>query len=304
MGIRFTCDHCGERLNVKESLAGKRGVCPKCQGRINIPSLSVPSAEVVSQQAAATVAEPTGLSSSNASVELPLVKSTAETTLPAAIHQSPDRLWKVQSGDGQNEYGPAPGATLVTWVREGRIAPTMRLRREDWSDWREAQLVLPEAFPTATSGPAEKNATTLAASKGVATVGVGTAPAASSKGTPSDTATAPASTLSTTGSSAPMVSPLALPTQRKSAGDAPTNAGTATTAASVPALSFDPSAARTKARNRANTTALVVIAALVAILIPLSYMVWIVISRSTTQAPAADSAPAASESAAPPPKQG
>lgn len=51
MGIRFICPHCNRRLNVKSFLAGKRGFCPKCRGRIVIPyESSIP----VSQPTAAT----------------------------------------------------------------------------------------------------------------------------------------------------------------------------------------------------------------------------------------------------------
>lgn len=38
MGIRFSCPACGRSLNVKAELAGKRGRCPHCQGKIVIPS--------------------------------------------------------------------------------------------------------------------------------------------------------------------------------------------------------------------------------------------------------------------------
>ncbi|HEY5313958.1 MAG TPA: DUF4339 domain-containing protein [Pirellulales bacterium] len=37
MGIRFACPACGHVLNVKSDLAGKRGICPKCQARVDIP---------------------------------------------------------------------------------------------------------------------------------------------------------------------------------------------------------------------------------------------------------------------------
>ena len=37
MGIRFLCESCGKKLNVKSFLAGKRGVCPHCGGRVQIP---------------------------------------------------------------------------------------------------------------------------------------------------------------------------------------------------------------------------------------------------------------------------
>ena len=37
MGIRFNCPN-GHKLNVKEFLAGKRGVCPQCGAKFIIPT--------------------------------------------------------------------------------------------------------------------------------------------------------------------------------------------------------------------------------------------------------------------------
>lgn len=42
MGIKFTCPACGRALNVKAELGGKRGRCPKCQAKIDIPTESTP----------------------------------------------------------------------------------------------------------------------------------------------------------------------------------------------------------------------------------------------------------------------
>jgi hypothetical protein len=36
--ISVTCSHCGHTLSVKEKYAGKKGMCPKCQNTVNIPS--------------------------------------------------------------------------------------------------------------------------------------------------------------------------------------------------------------------------------------------------------------------------
>jgi len=40
MGIKFQCPNCGKGLNVKSNLAGKRGLCPHCRGRVLIPAES------------------------------------------------------------------------------------------------------------------------------------------------------------------------------------------------------------------------------------------------------------------------
>jgi len=37
MGIRFHCDHCGKRLNVKAAQAGEFCICPDCESEIQIP---------------------------------------------------------------------------------------------------------------------------------------------------------------------------------------------------------------------------------------------------------------------------
>jgi hypothetical protein len=39
MGIRFTCPN-GHKLNVKDHLAGKRGICPSCGTKFVIPSVA------------------------------------------------------------------------------------------------------------------------------------------------------------------------------------------------------------------------------------------------------------------------
>lgn len=38
MGIRVTCPNCNKQLNVKSFLAGKRGVCPECKTKFDIPA--------------------------------------------------------------------------------------------------------------------------------------------------------------------------------------------------------------------------------------------------------------------------
>jgi hypothetical protein len=69
MGIRFNCPN-GHKLNVKEFLAGKRGVCPQCGAKFIIPSpTDAPPAQV---------RQPVGVGQSQ-SVEI--------VTSPAPSHQ-------------------------------------------------------------------------------------------------------------------------------------------------------------------------------------------------------------------------
>ena len=63
MGIRFFCQACDKRLNVKVFLAGKRGVCPHCGAKVDIPweSQSAPAGVAASATAAPRSVSPTPL---------------------------------------------------------------------------------------------------------------------------------------------------------------------------------------------------------------------------------------------------
>ena len=75
MGIRFNCPN-GHKLNVKEFLAGKRGVCPQCGAKFIIP---MPATAVVTESP-----QPVGIGLSQ-SVEIPVAPGPS---LPAEIAPS------------------------------------------------------------------------------------------------------------------------------------------------------------------------------------------------------------------------
>jgi hypothetical protein len=56
MGIRFTCS-CGRELNVKDSLAGKRGKCPACGKTIQVPTAEQAARQVETPPLAAPAPE-------------------------------------------------------------------------------------------------------------------------------------------------------------------------------------------------------------------------------------------------------
>src|SRR5262245_50822769 len=72
MGIRFFCPN-GHKLNVKEHLAGKRGVCPQCGAKFSIP--------LPTDLQAADVAQPAGVGLSQ-SIEIP---TSPTANQPSAI---------------------------------------------------------------------------------------------------------------------------------------------------------------------------------------------------------------------------
>jgi GYF domain 2 len=154
MGIRFDCEHCGRTLNVKDFLAGKRGICPKCGGRIEIPATTAQSGSLSAAAAASN-----GNSASRA----------AEATLPAAvgatgpggmvspvgvaravdpIAEAPQAKWFVLPAGSTKNYGPAVGDAMRQWIREGRVAADALVWREGWSEWRKAAAAFPQLAAT------------------------------------------------------------------------------------------------------------------------------------------------------------
>ena len=168
MGIRFYCPN-GHKLNVKEKLAGKRGICPHCQVKLLIPQKSTrPSsreereqqdklaagaggnpndfdvfaddqtAEIASYDHFGNTPPYTGQTSAQFTTD-----STVAASVLASAFDNPDVVWYVQLPDGQR-FGPATLPIIQSWVRERRISPTMLVWREGWQDWLEAGLVFPE----------------------------------------------------------------------------------------------------------------------------------------------------------------
>lgn len=153
MGIKFDCAHCGRTLNVKDFLAGKRGICPKCGGRIEIPAATTdddpaggtptsaldgnPAQNMVMAAAAppmaAGVADPVGVAS-----------PVGMTGTVDPIAESPQAKWFVLPAGSTRNYGPALGDAMRQWIREGRVGTDALVWREGWSEWRKAAAAFPQ----------------------------------------------------------------------------------------------------------------------------------------------------------------
>lgn len=91
MGIRVFCPN-GHRLHLKSFLAGKRGVCPHCQAKFDIPSASDPAAEAAArhqrgQRAAGT--QEAQASPEPGDVELVVVRTAAAEPPPLPNRGAP-----------------------------------------------------------------------------------------------------------------------------------------------------------------------------------------------------------------------
>ncbi len=138
MGIRFRCHHCEKKLNIKRELAGRRGICPACQGRFRIPLQDCEFSGDVSES---WIASETALSQS---VGLALTQKTATATSSTKpLTESSLYLVKPPSG---GVYGPADLMTIEGWVAEHRITADTVIAPVGSNRWQSAGEYFPDAF--------------------------------------------------------------------------------------------------------------------------------------------------------------
>jgi uncharacterized protein YlaI len=167
MGIRFYCPDCGRRLNIKAFLAGKRGICPHCDSRVQIPlesqlPVDAPKYRPTSDgapvtPAAAALTATTGTRSANPVNRQPTDRPTTKDTSIDPIVESPDSVWYVRPSAG-GQYGPARGDVMRRWLSEGRVSADSMVWREGWEDWKLAGPMFPslEAVSSSTKPSAVK----------------------------------------------------------------------------------------------------------------------------------------------------
>lgn len=170
MGIRFYCPN-GHRLHVKSFLAGKRGICPHCTSRFQIPRESeIPrGAPKVRPNSIAAAGRTNGKQlvtsdSAESSVDaLDESKPVSQAVSPGndPIAEAPEAVWYVRPPSG-GQYGPAKGDVMRRWLAEGRVSADSLVWREGWSDWLTAGPVFPLLNPAYTAAAA---APTIVAAK-------------------------------------------------------------------------------------------------------------------------------------------
>ncbi|HEX4128961.1 MAG TPA: DUF4339 domain-containing protein [Pirellulales bacterium] len=153
MGIRFACPNCGGSMNVKEHLAGRRGICKHCQGKVEIPLGST-----IDRQGR-PLSTGTGGGGSGAQGASVAVASAAPAAVPSAaamidpIAEAPALQWYVLPPGGGAQYGPAAGDLFRMWIAEGRVSGDALVWRQDWPEWRRAGDVLPQLVTTPLAVP-------------------------------------------------------------------------------------------------------------------------------------------------------
>lgn len=174
MGIVSFCPQ-GHRIKVKDSLAGKKGVCPTCGARFRIPLASVeppaagggatplPEAKVVSLDATIAArlprvlllnrepepARPEAIGSVNdvrrepGEEEVELV--VEEVRRHPLIAARPDLAWCL-AVPGGTASEPMSADAMQAWLDSGRATGNELVWRADWSDWRPVAGVFPECL--------------------------------------------------------------------------------------------------------------------------------------------------------------
>jgi hypothetical protein len=105
MGIRFSCPN-GHRLNVKNFLAGKRGVCPQCGAKFIIPMLT--------EEPATETRQPVSVGQSPS---VDIVVSPAPSHQTASAAASPSVIIPVSDLD------PSPSLDLEPVIRDAPVLP-------------------------------------------------------------------------------------------------------------------------------------------------------------------------------------
>lgn len=293
-------------MNVKSELAGKKGRCPRCEAKIDIPAESSPWAKPAggTRQAAAAPTAPASVPAAPsapveggaaspvaAPVQAPgggLVADAEQTTIyqpqPTAapvgavaaadpIAEAPQMQWYVTPPGATSQYGPASGEEFRGWIQEGRVTADSLVWRQDWPDWRPASTVFPQ-LPSPPAGPAPAAAPVVP-------------PLASM---PLPTA-APAMPMPAAPIPAPAMAQPAFPVAAVAPGMFPGAPVAAPAADGFPIAAAAPATTRSSTargyRQRSNTGPIVAIVVLLLAMIPLSFLVWKVVSEQIVS-PAAD----------------
>lgn len=144
MGIRVACPN-GHRLNVKNELAGLRGVCPACGEAVAIPLFEAESTAPSAVQPPLST-EPAPEPQPSAPAPQPQAaaagaKSSPPPEPPAAI------LWYVRDTAGQ-QWGPASAERFAQRMGDQPFGPESLVWRTGWEEWRvlgEVSDALPRA---------------------------------------------------------------------------------------------------------------------------------------------------------------
>jgi len=177
MGIVAFCPN-GHRINVKDSFAGRKGLCPTCGAKFRVPApgssspgpeSALPTARLLDLDAAvaatlprvlpldreavaATVAHDAGrpatrdlLPPAEPVLDPAPAPTAAWPTLHPVLAERPDLLWCIAFPGGEPTE-PLPAESMQAWLDAGQAEGTEVVWRSDWPEWRPARDVFPDVL--------------------------------------------------------------------------------------------------------------------------------------------------------------
>lgn len=122
MGIKFYCHACSKRLNVKEFLAGKRGICPHCSAKVDIPWQSEGSP---SAQPAGAVPHSVAAGNGSSNGAAVAARSTAPATAATVAQAVPMAAAPAASAPAATSpANTAPASTAAPFVTAAPVQAT------------------------------------------------------------------------------------------------------------------------------------------------------------------------------------
>jgi len=164
MGIVAFCPN-GHRINVKDSFAGRKGLCPTCGAKFRIPAAgsaietpgaALPTARLLDVDPAVAATLPRVLPFDDAPAPIAVEPEPVPAPAPApaeppapALHpvlaERPDLQWCIAFPGGEPTE-PLPAESMQAWLDSGQAEGNEVVWRSDWPEWRPAKDVFADVI--------------------------------------------------------------------------------------------------------------------------------------------------------------
>lgn len=151
MGIEAFCPN-GHRINVKQSLAGRKGLCPTCGAKFRIPAAEggaastvpdLPTARLLDVAPDVVATLPRALPCAAAEAVAP--PAAQQPKLHPVVAERPELRWCIAFPGGEPTE-PLAAESMQAWLESGKAEGTEVVWRSDWPGWRTARDVFPDVI--------------------------------------------------------------------------------------------------------------------------------------------------------------
>ena len=114
--IKFSCKNCGQRFNVPESHAGKKGKCPKCKNIIIIPKYKTTEPEVPIARATDDKTKPEKSPLEAAVFDVPPPEQISQTIEDKKYHEDLHTMYEGIAGTASYESQEEASERKLPWI--------------------------------------------------------------------------------------------------------------------------------------------------------------------------------------------